>query len=63
MKTPKTLDLTITEKMVQEYAAGSLCGWLDMDGHDLLIEQIAEQICAKTGRRVVQKHRGVTVWE
>jgi len=63
MTIPKNLDLTITEKMIQEYRAGSLSGWLDMTGQGLWFEQIAEKICEKTGRRVVQKQRGFTVWQ
>jgi hypothetical protein len=62
MTTPKTLNLNITDKMVQEYTAGTLSGWLDQTGQGLWFDQIAEAIAKNTGKMTTQKQRGVVVW-
>jgi len=62
MKTPENLNLTITPRMLQEYAAGTISGYLDMTGQGLFMDQIAESIAASTGQRTTQKQRGVVVW-
>jgi len=62
MTTPKNLNLTITDKMVQEYTAGTLSGWLDQTGQGLWMDQIADEIAKRTGKVTTQKQRGVVVW-
>ncbi|MEY4402892.1 MAG: hypothetical protein RIR91_927 [Verrucomicrobiota bacterium] len=62
MKNPKNLNLTITDKMLQEYQAGTLSGWLDQTGQGLWMEQIADEISKRTGTVTTQKQRGVEVW-
>lgn len=59
MTTPK--NLTITDKMVQEYQAGTLSGWLDQTGQGLWMDQIADEI-SKRYKVTTQKQRGVVVW-
>ena len=62
MKTTKNLNLTITDKMVQEYQGGTLSGWLDQTGQGLWMKQIADEISRRTGTVKTQKQRGVEVW-
>lgn len=54
--------IKITDKMIEEYLAGTLFGWLDETGMGLWFDVIAKNISLRVGKIVVQKQRGVQVW-
>lgn len=62
----KTTDIEITPMMERQFLNGTLPGFLSTNPNfglvHLLESQICEALAKKTGRRVVQKQRGVVIW-
>jgi hypothetical protein len=56
------MKIEMNDRIKSEYLAGTLSGYLDMTPMSLLLDVIAERCAQETGRRVVQKQRGVVVW-